>query len=1663
MISREQARVYLNSQPVIKITEKDLTSFSGPYQVLGRIISRLTHERYGNTAVIRLYTAHVSNDPAFNPWKTQEGKRLAVLLFGNIRAPFIESLWELALTLPYQNGYYRRPFRSIPSVAYNQVQLQHLQNLYASGFDGFAMIPFEDQIRYSCPFHMQYPGHALLFTLLLRHDGATFFPILQDIVNGEDEIGSVSSEIIKALLISENPAHWKPVGNLLLAAQRQEGLRQTILETLDFTSTGALLYIIDLILEEELYRFSSVIRAVDTWFGFGWEAPKKATIKRILSTASNLLRTPENILAAAQSKDHLEAYIAFWVKGLIDVDEANKIAFDKVFGNTASKYEKLVALFFIYETQRTRNELIKYAEENFGEDPELDYWMLMNTPEFKLNDTFFEKIKQRAGHLPKDGKTFSGTGFSWKTYKIGPGYFYRFLIQNASEEQLEKLGTNLASLPSEVRELYMRSVFPEFYTYSSRYNNNKNDTAFNPPEGNWKRSVAQQAIQDRSDAVSATGMILFGKMELYEEELDILEQLLGRKSKFIRSGSIDAMLKQPENILKMRVTNLLNASRLPQRLAGLELLSILHEQKQFPGFVKEQTDRYRERTLSKNEAVLIDKLEDRNNELSFANGFGIIDYENLTPLFGPEKKFERPGGLSVLRKKDNFLFKNLIDRDNIVVQLNKLIALFCENKDFEYRIRGYRDEIVTTLLAQRFDYVYSEDHMYELSPKERFRHLPLADIWKAWYTSSTLNDIELMVCLHSCQELQYPYQRWQLTKEGAQFMSAYIPDIKGLHLKPQVSQYQSDPVLGKMSFLLSVLIDAFADIEMIGAFKLDVLEDMMASDPPDLLPNDDYKFRKLPQAAFGIYEHEVLKLSIAQQLRFWKIQQYLMAHEISTATKITDIREIIPAVSKLHSADRHRNYDQFPLQITLKLYHEKHITEADLLLTALIDLQFFYYLDGGTNYLKNRFKHIKRPDVLRPLKAQMLSVELQRGDLETEVSPYIRSFHNIEGTHYFYDIMQRMKTDKLERGNSYYHHRTRTQNFSHLLKHSTPSEDETFADFSTVMDALKLSRKRSIEVACFATQWADWLGDYLNIEDLGEAVWWFLAHTTDYMTAEKETVISRYSNIPKNDFVRGAIDINWFRRVYSTLGKTNWKLLHESAKYLSDGMGYRRVKIYSSVLLGETKIRETLKKITDKRDKDYVMALGLIPISKVNPENDLLKRYDLLQTFLKESKQFGAQRQASEANAVEIGLDNLARNAGYEDRIRFSWAMEAKAAKKIMANASIQKEDAKIELVVSPEGKAAITVTKKGKEQKSIPARYKKDKDILLLKEHKDYLRKQYSRTRESLENAMVREDAFTIDEITGIMEHPVVKAMLSTLVLFNKAKQLSGFWDEGGLRDTSGNRIPLGDDDLLIIAHPVHLYDTAQWDLYQKHLFDLGIVQPFKQVFRELYLPTQNELEQRTRSERYQGHQIQPQKTIALLRSRGWTVNYEEGLQKVFHRYGIMATLYAMADWYSPSDVEAPTLEEVCFLNLKDYHKVSIAEINPVIFSEVMRDIDLVVSVAHVGEVDPEASHSTMEMRAVLARESARLFKLDHVEVKERHLLIRGQLGDYSIHLGSGMVYKDGLQLSIIPVHSQHRGRVFLPFIDDDPKSAEIISKMKLLAEDNKIKDPTILTQINK
>ena len=212
----------------------------------------------------------------------------------------------------------------------------------------------------------------------------------------------------------------------------------------------------------------------------------------------------------------------------------------------------------------------------------------------------------------------------------------------------------------------------------------------------------------------------------------------------------------------------------------------------------------------------------------------------------------------------------------------------------------------------------------------------------------------------------------------------------------------------------------------------------------------------------------------------------------------------------------------------------------------------------------------------------------------------------------------------------------------------------------------------------------------------------------------------------------------------------------------------------------------------------------------------------------------------------------------------------------------------------------------------------------------------------------------------------------------------------------------------------------------------------------------------------RYAGNQIQPKKAAACLKTRKWVADIEDGLQKVYYKENIIACIYAMADWFSPSDIEAPTLEWVAFYDRKTGKELKLCDIPEIIFSEVMRDVDMAVSVAHVGGVDPEASHSTIEMRSAVISCTLPLFRLTNVTLKGNHAHIKGKYGEYTIHLGSGVIHMmGGTMIAVLPVHSQHRGKLFLPFIDDDPKTSEILTKILFFAEDNKIKDPAILSQI--
>lgn len=1665
MIPVEDAHKYIKIHSKPAIDRFDFRLFSQPYRVLAKILGQIEKEKHINYYVDDFIEAF-DNPITINPWANPEGMRLGIQLYGVIQAPYLASLWDFIDTLPYQTGYDKKAFRSKPNKTILINKLDYFIKFLNFSRIGFNGLSLQEHFQYST----YYPNANSYFLATVLHNAEGMFDtLLDDIIQGEDEIGGISSDIIKAMLLSKDQKHWEIIGKLLLAAQRQEGLRQTILEALDYASLGAFKYIINIVIENNLTRFSSVTRAINTWFGLNWETPKKATLNRVLKTAQSLILNLAEVDTLLKSKDNLEVYIALWSIGILDVDRANIKALDIVF-TSEDRNKKILALYFIYQTERRNEALVDYFTNQVGKDYALDHWMAVNLPTTTLDNTTFEKLFNVAKTVSEKDKNIESKIFSWWTFKPGPNYFFRFLINSATEQQLEILGKDLDQLPTEFRENYICKVFPKHYSYSfyslNQKTNKKDQLDLN--QTSWKRTLARQAVYNRNEMVMATGLNIFSKMHLYDEDLEIAQDLLRRKSKGLRTNLITLIISLKTFRMRTCVTHLISAKNINQRLAGLEILTLLHDKNKETLFIEDQINLYNQRPkITKNEQVYLDKFSDTNKEFNFSNGFGVIDFSNLTALYQPKSCFEKKTsffdklGIST-SQTSGFKFSEFIDTNKIIIQVNLLINIVNNHKNHEYQHEAYQGEIQTLYIEKGIHDIKRLNE--EASALDNLHNIPLANLWIEWYDNSGLNDFELYAVIRYLNHCSYPFGHY---KALVPFLRQYYPDLNGLNLDTKDNYHVK---LHNYKTILKRLFYAYAETNVIGSFKLNVLEDIIANFPKKYkltsFQDNGYHYTTtfnwtsiiLPLTPnFGVQSFN--QLSKQELLRYWNIHMYLVAQNYSHPSDATSIDVITESNKKPKNLE-------FPnIEITIKLYQEGLINVDDLLFQALHSSSLMTIIDGGFNYRMNYKKGLKQnmipKHVFQPLKTNLLETELERGDLPTPASGYVSAIHKVEGVDYVFRILERLGKENFERGYSYYGDSKKSK-FSALLKKTIFKETEDYADFAKCADQAKIPKKRLIELACYATQWADVVGQYLKIDRLENAVWWFQAHASDYMNSEKETIISRYSEIPKNDFNLGAIDIDWFNKVYKSLGKTNWKLLHEAAKYISDGNGHRQVKLYSSVMLGEVKITETLKKIKDKRDKDYVRALGLIPLSKTVPEKDVLKRYNVLQDFLKQSKQFGAQRQESEAIAVTIALDNLSRNAGYKDRVRFGWAMEAKATKAIMDQALLTIDNTEMELIINAIGKADIKVTKAGKTLKAIPAKLRKDKQVIALKNNKNYLSKQYSRTRLSLENAMVNEDQFTASEIDKMMQHPIVKVMLSKLVLINPETKLSGFYNNGSLTDTTGKSQKLTADTILCIAHTSQLYKAVQWDLYQKYLFAERITQPFKQVFRELYLITNDEREHSNRSERYQGHQIQPKKTVALLRGRGWTVSMEDGLQKVYHKHGFIATMYAMADWFSPSDTEAPTLEDICFQSIDTYKTIPLTEIPSVIFSEIMRDIDLVVSVAHVGGVDPEASHSTMQMRAALAEESARLFQLKNITVKERHIFIKGTFGEYSIHLGSGQVSKNGLALSIIPVHSQHRGRLFLPFVDEDPKSAEIISKMKLLSEDNTIQDPTILAQIN-
>lgn len=1564
-----------------------------------------------------------------------------------------------AVEYPYSIGYLRRPFRT------REVQphrLQILRKINALIYMELIEFSLPEYLKgdYEKDYNISYRVDVAVPDVVayeLNRSGSGMEDLLKEAVYGDNQGAMLSRNMIKGTFLSHNQAAVQMMGELLLAARLQEGLRQSIMETMDEGTIENNLHMLKVILENDLVRYSSVVRALGVWTGMGLEAQNQRVAKQLIEGAYQVL-TDEALRAewlTSENANHV--YLSLW--GTAVYEENELISKVDVLMEQGQSYQKIVAQYVLSGSQNREVRLSSARKYLTEQEPELLYWILTN----------YNYEYNRMWRGPKDKgpriEVVASPQLEDKSERQRDFSLLMGIFLNPDSREL----TGTSKVLDFLQVSYTRDLPVQKMLYLISYDmdpawvnkllalKDKLSTDIRGELLNYfvqhtedtvQREFIFASLSDKSIKNRELALDLAQGLTLAEDELLMAEGLLKLKTGTLRQSVTRMLLNQPDEALKDSVRRLVQGKNALQRQAGLEIMTVLFQDEERQ--VLFEAVRPLAEGLDKpsdQERELIGRLSQKN-EYTKVNGFG---------LFDPQQTEEWLTQGPVL---DGFAWDQVfkLSLEQIKTFLKGLDDMIHKHRDVEYEVEyysGYKDTLlIGTNLRPLQGYLINDEE----SGKSALEQYPLHEVWteyweKSGWSARDLIELNFYTSLDELDETLDNYDGYdtlgiddqELSKQKllSGWRKAFAAEIYPLEQTLAVVKLVEKL---KYRWQVEALVDAFrADHKSPEGFRLadGAVNALMAGFPEEKLAADWPFLSVLADPWVDMVQKlwdgtEEFKEMFRTCYRFERISGD------GERSSIIGLKHYVQALT-----DGIIGEDTLLKELLLSTDARNHM--------SWISSRRYDWIEDSPQMVALRARIIDR----------LLAIELGRGDLPTEVTGMTMGLQRIEGLDYCIRILSGLNKDTFIRGYvyGYGNNITKKESFSHLLKVCYPREGDNAERLKTLLQEYKLSDQKLLEAAMYAPQWIEIIAEYLGWEGLRSAAWYFHAHINESFSAEKETVVAHYSPITPQEFNDGAFDVNWFQSAYKELGQERFELLYDCAKYISAGANHRRSQLFADATLGKLNLEEMKQSVEQKRGKDHLLSYSLIPLG-ADREQDIRVRYEFIQRFLAESKKFGAQRRASEGQAAQIALGNLARNAGYADVTRLIWDMEARKLDDYAAYFEPYEldEETFVSLSINEEGQSDYVVTSKGKALKSVPARFKKHEWIEALKEAKCELTGQFRRARAELERSMESGSGFTPAEIAGLSRNPVLAPLISKLVLMSGDEL--GYYDadQGALVSPAGESTALSGEAALRIAHPLDLYRSGQWSLYQKDLFDRQLRQPFKQVFRELYLPNEDELAQGVLSRRYAGHQVQPSKTVALLKGRQWTVSYEEGLQKVFYAENLIVRLYAMADWFSPADTEAPTLETVQFFDRKTYKGVPLDQVPPVLFSEVMRDVDLVVSVAHVGGVDPEASLTTVEMRRVIVSESLRLLKIENVRLDGNYARIEGTLGEYAVHLGSGQAYKQAAgALSIIPVHSQHRGRLFLPFLDEDPRTAEVLSKVVLLADDTKIKDPQILAQLSR
>ena len=1607
-------------------------SASGLVALLQRIESAPVFERTQFVAETDNQVAELSS--ALSP---NELASLVRILLPGISGS-VERAWTTLAHRPYMLGALRKPFRCPRS----GVMLGHTRGRWLLNA-ALLLGDYDADIRWVAAHaaHLAgWWGGSDLGWLLAGaidaggSDGDDVRAILESSAAGEHETGQMGRHVTQALLSCSRSGAWEFIVKLLLAAKRQEGLRQVILESVDEAHPGAFRRMLQVIRAENLARFSTTVRAFDVWFGFLWDGASAIKVNDAIARVALFLEDVRARAAAPDEPDAETVYLALWSTAFEDVEAAIPLAIPLLSAPEAER--RFVAAHFLVQTNWATAMpalLDSLADQDLRVAARVLDACMLDLTKFVDGSRLFDALEVLIPRVPRRTQVLPAIVWPWASRKLERHQVAAAMMANAEAVPLERLLPYVGELSAPARAAFLRARTGVPQPWGAPVSN-----AERPPLTPRLRGLVLGALGDASPDVRHVAFEALEGSPVLTDETERLIELLGRTAGDLRSRALGRLGTLGGSELLTIADALLQDASDERRVAGLELLRDDFETGPDAEVARERMRQYAfGRTLSEAERVHIEAVLGGSPAATLDNALGLVEPSSL-------RRWAPPAHTTIA-----------LHTAGAVASVESLAALVIKHQDVEIESPGGERK----LLLEAGYYLWVPDA--DASMPGRARTFPLEEMWKQWLTArdAALRDpdgLELVRAL--------------VTDRGS-------PTWSGPHAK----RLMGDDVWSPGERFLRTLLEwciSWQHPENAIAFLLDGLESSLArmttADFDTLQGTKPTRLVALAEqrwpASASSGSHEQIdppnwydrllwhrsrcraQWTGANSARLYALLRWFQIQSAGVGALTLSLRLVLDAVREGVVDDR-----EF----------------VDLLIGPL-SRQPGLHLLRDVSGRKPPPELAEHPSLLAAVdrcRRRIVEVECQRGDRVTVATPAALDLRWTGGLETLSQALQALGSSKLARTASWMSDSSRPEALSHLILRSAPQPADTPEAFAEWVQQAKIRETRLIELASYAPQWAGHVNHVLGWDGLESGVWWLQAHTKDdrsWSLKEMKEIwaaeVSERTSLTAGDLTEGAVDVEWFRNVFARLGPERWAALDAAAKYGASSGGHTRAQLFARAIAGLASRDEIVGRIDSARHQDSVRALGLLPLrSGDEGRRDLLDRYERLQMFRREARRFGSQRQQSERRAVDIGLANLARTAGYRDPQRMQWEMEREALADLLHGPVVlQRQDVTLMLSIDADGEPSLIVSRAGKPLQAIPSVLRRDSAIVELKDRLQELRRQHSRVKGALEEAMCRGDEFMPSELRTLLEHPILAPALSRLVLF-AGEGLAGYPVDGGhaLAGPDGARRALGDDLSLRIAHPHDLFASGGWSEWQRECFHANRIQPFKQIFRELYPSTAAERESSC-SRRYAGHQINPRQGLSLLGGRGWVAHPEQGVNRTFHSEGLTARLTFQEAFYTPADIEGLTLEAVVFTKKGEWDSLQLADIPPRVFSEAMRDLDLVVSVAHRGGVDPEASASTIEMRAALVRETCAALSLSTVHVLGHHAIVRGELASYAVHLGSAnATVLPGTALLIVAVHSQHRGRLFLPFADDDPKTAEVMSKVLLLARDRQIKDPGILGQI--